>query len=250
MTIKTTSIWAQGKSHKKRNLALIGGGTGLGAAIGAIAAGGTGAAIGAISGAGAGTAGAYFDSGTRSLFGWGFFLVPIAFAMLGVAFIKSIHRQIAASALLGTLLFVLAVLGVFYSVGSEGDLTQRILQGGYLGVALGWPLFTFLGFWATMVILVGLVVVAILLALDVPIYQLFMRSSEEEDKAKEAEMKEKDIEKLVVRSGGKPLEDRPIPAMSPPKMEEKKEFVIRALKAGSWRLPPTDFLSQQRACAA
>ena len=59
VTIKTTSIGAQGKSHKKRNLALIGGGTGLGATIGAIAGGGKGAAIGAISGAGAGTAGAY-----------------------------------------------------------------------------------------------------------------------------------------------------------------------------------------------
>jgi hypothetical protein len=57
--IKTTSVQAEGKSHKKRNIALIGGGTGLGAAIGAIAGGGKGAAIGAISGAGAGTAGAY-----------------------------------------------------------------------------------------------------------------------------------------------------------------------------------------------
>jgi hypothetical protein len=57
--IKTTSVRAEGKSHKKRNLAFIGGGTGVGAAIGAIAGGGKGAAIGALSGAGAGTAGAY-----------------------------------------------------------------------------------------------------------------------------------------------------------------------------------------------
>jgi hypothetical protein len=57
--VKTTSIWAQGNSHKKRNLTLIGGGTGLGAVIGAVAGGGKGAAIGAAAGAGAGTAGAY-----------------------------------------------------------------------------------------------------------------------------------------------------------------------------------------------
>jgi hypothetical protein len=42
-------------SHKTRNLALIGGGTGTGAAIGAIAGGGVGAAIGAGAGAAAGT---------------------------------------------------------------------------------------------------------------------------------------------------------------------------------------------------
>jgi hypothetical protein len=45
--------------HKKRNAVAVGGGAGLGAAIGAIAGGGTGAAIGAAAGAGAGTAGAY-----------------------------------------------------------------------------------------------------------------------------------------------------------------------------------------------
>ena len=45
-------------SHKKRNLALIGGGSGAGALIGGIASGGKGALIGAGAGAGAGTVGA------------------------------------------------------------------------------------------------------------------------------------------------------------------------------------------------
>ncbi len=44
--------------HKKRNLALIGGGSGLGALIGGLAGGGKGALIGAGAGAGAGVAGA------------------------------------------------------------------------------------------------------------------------------------------------------------------------------------------------
>ncbi|MCC6934589.1 MAG: DNA translocase FtsK 4TM domain-containing protein [Candidatus Yanofskybacteria bacterium] len=198
----------------------------------------------------AGSAGVYFDLAARSLFGWGFFIVPVAFAMLGVAFIKSIHRKVALSAMFGTLLFVLAVLGVFYSVG-EGDAAQRIVQGGYLGVALGWPLLSFIGFWAALVVLVGLVVVAVLLTLDVPIYQLFMRSSEAEDDAKELEMKEKDIEKLVVKSGGRPIEEKPLalPATAPmkPKEEPKQsEFVIRAMKAGNWRVPPTEFLSSDQ----
>jgi DNA segregation ATPase FtsK/SpoIIIE, S-DNA-T family len=196
----------------------------------------------------AGTAGEQFNIFARMLFGWGFFIIPIAFLMLGVAFIKSIHRQIATSAIFGTILFVLSVLGVFYSIG-HGDADQRIIQGGWLGVALGWPLFNFLGFWATLVILGGLVVVSVLLTLDVPIYQLFMRSTPEEDEAKEQEMKVKDIERLVVKSGGKPLAehsfDRPGTTAPTPKKEEQssKEFVIKALKSGNWRLPPTDILS-------
>ncbi len=57
--VQTTSVSARGKSHKKRNLTFIGGGSGLGAIVGGIAGGGKGAAIGAASGAGAGTAAAY-----------------------------------------------------------------------------------------------------------------------------------------------------------------------------------------------
>jgi hypothetical protein len=56
--VHTGSIDRVSASHKKRNIALIGGGSGLGAVIGAIAGGGKGALIGAGAGAAAGTAGA------------------------------------------------------------------------------------------------------------------------------------------------------------------------------------------------
>lgn len=56
--VSTTSVSLSGKSHKRRNLTLIGGGSGVGALIGGLAGGGKGLAIGAASGAGAGLAGA------------------------------------------------------------------------------------------------------------------------------------------------------------------------------------------------
>jgi hypothetical protein len=46
--------------HRKRNWILLGGGSGLGAALGAVAGGGAGALIGAGAGAGAGAVGAFF----------------------------------------------------------------------------------------------------------------------------------------------------------------------------------------------
>jgi hypothetical protein len=46
--------------HRKRNWILMGGGSGLGAALGAVAGGGAGALIGAGAGAGAGAVGAFF----------------------------------------------------------------------------------------------------------------------------------------------------------------------------------------------
>jgi hypothetical protein len=57
--MQTSSLFAKGANHNKRNLALIGGGTGAGALIGGLAGGGKGALIGGLVGAGAGTGGAY-----------------------------------------------------------------------------------------------------------------------------------------------------------------------------------------------
>jgi hypothetical protein len=57
--LTTSHIVARGASHKKRNLGWIGGGTGGGAIIGALAAGGKGALIGSGIGAVAGTTTAF-----------------------------------------------------------------------------------------------------------------------------------------------------------------------------------------------
>jgi hypothetical protein len=57
--VRTTSSWRGGDDHKKRNWAWIGGGTGGGALIGALAGGGKGALIGGPVGAAAGTTAAF-----------------------------------------------------------------------------------------------------------------------------------------------------------------------------------------------
>ena len=57
--VETSTLFAKGSNHNKRNAALIGGGAGAGALIGGLAGGGKGALIGGLVGAGAGTGGAY-----------------------------------------------------------------------------------------------------------------------------------------------------------------------------------------------
>lgn len=63
----STQTWAvSGKSHKRRDLEMIGGVGGVGAAIGAIAGGGKGAAIGGLVGAAGGT-GTAFATGKKEI---------------------------------------------------------------------------------------------------------------------------------------------------------------------------------------
>jgi len=65
-TISTSRTARVSSAHRNRNLALIGGGAGTGAAIGAIAGGGVGALVGAGAGAAAGTTGAVI-TGKRNI---------------------------------------------------------------------------------------------------------------------------------------------------------------------------------------
>ncbi len=64
--IETGSLTIKASSHATRNLLIIGGAAGTGAAIGTAAGGGKGAAIGAAAGAGVGTVGAYL-TGKREI---------------------------------------------------------------------------------------------------------------------------------------------------------------------------------------
>src|SRR3989344_3342480 len=187
----------------------------------------------------AGVAGGGFNIFARSLSGWGFFIVPIGFAILGVSFIKSISRNIYHSAVLGSLLFVTSILGTFYIFGN-GNFDTRLVQGGYLGVVLGAPLLSSVGFGASLIILLALVVIALLVSLNVPLYGLITKKDEEEQL----------VDNVVIKKGSevvdqKKQEMKPALVAKPVKVEEK-EFVIKNFKKGKWILPPTDLLHEDQ----
>lgn len=191
----------------------------------------------------AGTAGTLFAVAARSLFGWGFFIIPVAFIILGASFVKSISRQIYHSAVFGTILFVFSFLALFYLFGG-GDLNARLVQGGYFGVILGFPLLYSLGFWASLLILLVLMVVALLVALNVPIHTLIKKSEDEE----------KLTDKVIIKRGNEVVdENKPqipkTPVAKPVRqsyVEPENNFIIKNLKRGKWTTPPLDLLNDDQ----
>ncbi|MEK7616231.1 MAG: DNA translocase FtsK 4TM domain-containing protein [Patescibacteria group bacterium] len=202
----------------------------------------------------AGEGGRLFHMVSVKLFGWGIFLVPVAFVMLGVAFLKDIHRKIYKSALLGTMLFVLSFLGIFF-IMRDGDFETRLLQGGYLGVALGYPLFAGVGFIASLVVFVILIVVAFLIALNIPLYKLVPWWNPEREQEVTEGMEEKPTElkdNVIIKQGNKIVtgqedeKQKPIPAPVKAPVPNGDEFVIKLSKSGKWNLPPIDLLHSDK----
>ncbi len=201
----------------------------------------------------AGLAGEIFATISRRLFGWGIFLVPVAFAMLGIAFLKSISRKIYTSAIMGTLLFVLGFLALFHIVG-EGNLAERVQQGGYLGLIIGYPLIKSVGFISSFIILLVVLFISVLVALNIPVHKLLFKQEEETIRDEMAPLKDS----VIIKRGSEIIDQKAEEKALRPQVtniktpaqkkadDEEKEFVIKSSRSGKWVLPPLEILHSDK----
>lgn len=191
-----------------------------------------------------GKAGEIFTNISQKLFGWGFFIIPVAFILLGISFLKSFSRKVYKSSFLGILFFVLGFLGILFIIG-DVNFNVRISQGGYVGVILGYPLLSFLGFISSLVVLLTTLFISILVILDIPLYRLIP------SKLKSGSKMEK-IENLIIKRGQQEI---PVPVFEAKKIsrdeavrrkklddEDENEFVIKTVSGREWNLPPLNIL--------
>jgi len=151
---------------------------------------------------GAGQFGQYFFKVSQLLFGQGFFLVPFVFILVGLAVLvprlnmSAKQRPIYQAVFIGVVLFFLSVLGVFHIFGAGSaslvgsSASSQPGAGGYLGLIFGYPLVKFLGFWASLIILLALLVIAILITFNIP-----LKISRKEESPELAQ--EKDLSRLM-----------------------------------------------------
>ncbi|MFH1461060.1 MAG: DNA translocase FtsK [Patescibacteria group bacterium] len=126
---------------------------------------------------GAGILGRYFLKISRLFFGQGFFFVSISLFLIGLAIIlprfnkaKIKSRPIYRAIFIGIILFIFSILGIFHIIGPEEK------SGGWLGLIIGYASLNFLGFWASLIVLLALLIISILIIFNISLWPVKKQS--------------------------------------------------------------------------
>ena len=110
----------------------------------------------------AGIAGTLINKIFGSLFGNGFFLLPLVLFFASFSLFYSIRPNIVSHTIIGTLIFLLSSLGAFSAIWGN-------YAGGYIGYFVSFPLLKFFDFSVSLIALVGIAIVSILIMLNMPL---------------------------------------------------------------------------------
>ncbi len=160
----------------------------------------------------AGAAGTYLFKGLGSLFGWGFFLVPLGLVLAGIAILRSLHEDIYGTSFFGIGLFILSFLGILQMFLSGRIESGR--GGGYLGFIVAFPFLKLLGTFVSYIVLIALVFVSLLIIFNFPLMKLFglifgRKDEKEAEFVKNAETKKETEEPSVFDSWMKKITPSP-----------------------------------------
>lgn len=190
----------------------------------------------------AGRLGDYLFIELSLLFGVGYYLIPIIFVMLSIAFIRGMQRKFQISKVVSILIFFVSGLGLIH-IAKTG-------AGGAAGKWLSAPFIYIMDVWATLVLLIALTIVSLFIIFEahftfeqLAFWNWFRKNEvdedgeqeEEETPAKKTEIDDQEIsqvnkaiaeienarpEKQKIRSNGAPDEDEGFaPAVQMPLMK-------------------------------
>lgn len=128
----------------------------------------------------AGPAGGHIDSALSALFGVTKYGTPFALLIFAARIAWPERILVRTPIGLGIFLFYVSLGGIlnvikFPSKDAMLYLDNLSVAGGYVGLLLGYPLIATMGFWASMVVLVGLIAISLLLAFNVSVHDVSTR---------------------------------------------------------------------------
>ncbi|MDD5590113.1 MAG: DNA translocase FtsK 4TM domain-containing protein [Candidatus Portnoybacteria bacterium] len=201
----------------------------------------------------AGKFGVYFYKFAALAFGqWGYFILPLSLILVGIALLKSLHKDVFGTSFIGIGIFLISLLGLFQLILKSGESHG----GGYIGYIAVWPLSRGFGIYASYIILLALVLISVLIAFDIPLKSFWRRNSKDDnnESTDQAEAENPSIlSSLVKKVMPSPVFkfngiDEEINVKNPekPKKEVKKnepEIMLNSkFTLKDYKLPPFDIL--------
>lgn len=211
----------------------------------------------------AGIFGGYLYKFLHLSLGVGFFLMPILLIIASVVFFKSLKANIYFSTIFGILLFLISVLGFIEVLSTRESFLNLSQAGGYLGIIAAYPIQYIFGFWASLVIFIGLFLISILITFNISFKNLFKRQEKNDEEGLDKEVfgdmsiedavREEDIrieeptlvnlakQKLLKRKKNTDIENK--------SFIEEKDTIIQTskfFKKATYKLPDIEFLEKDK----
>lgn len=121
------------------------------------------------------------------LLGGGYFFAPITLVLVAFSLFRSRERKIVGATVFGGTLFLLMILAAFHILAGAGS-------GGLIGRLIGGSLLSLFDIWASMVIIIGLLIISFIVMLNIPLWR---KKDEEEESSEESGMEDEKARTLL-----------------------------------------------------
>lgn len=128
----------------------------------------------------AGTAGIYIDKMFGIVFGWGRYFLPIILAGIGYVLARPNKYEISIANYIGLFLFFLSFHGLLHiriPFKHSYELAFSGLGGGLVGFGVNYFLLMYLGVWASLIILIAIIVTSVLLTFNTSIETIIEKTN-------------------------------------------------------------------------
>jgi S-DNA-T family DNA segregation ATPase FtsK/SpoIIIE len=123
----------------------------------------------------AGVVGIFVDSTLAIIFGQVRYVFPILLIVIAVLLIKDLEYNFKNTHTLGAFLFFLSFNGLIHiqhPVTEMWEIATQGYGGGLFGMALGWPLLKYVGYYGGLLILIGLLLVSLIFLFNTTLAQM------------------------------------------------------------------------------
>jgi len=114
----------------------------------------------------AGVAGNFIYSALSSVFGFGYYLLPIILGVIGISFMRRGTIQVARRHSITGLVLLLSILGIADIASNGAGESLNITFGGYLGSLTAWPFVELFGIYAGILLLGTILIISLIVLFD------------------------------------------------------------------------------------